>query len=397
MAFQDYLRRVNLFSNPTPRPSFKFQFPDMQPDNVDDNTPISKQRKPLDMSEMYKSIMDQEAGPAQQRYSKFLDEETPNRENFKPSKMNRLAAMLTGISEGISHGAGSGARTAREMLDEPFQGAMDEYKLKADKFAKGAELEERNVGNRVKTLWDTLRYNQELNREEANAPLRDAQTKYYAGRANELGKPKLLNSFTDTGSGTRRGVFSSSTSPKGFDILDLGKAGPSTQEQIDLAGKKAGAASNATLPGRLEVVREGAKQRRITQSEKFSSIEKLNEWKKNNQHMVPFKQPGGNLMFIDPNDPYNPIDTGIESGKYTDKQIEDLRQRHRIDLKTTPAPSTKKTTTTTIEGNKKVSTSETSGSAPTGKKVRMIDPNGQPWEIDESEVDEAISHGYKKG
>lgn len=395
MAFEDYLRRVNLFGNKTHRPSFQFQFPDQE-----EQQPPSRE---LGFPDVYRSVMEQEPGPAQQKYRQFLDEEIPSRENFKPSKMNRLAAMLSGISEGMQGGDGYGA--ARKVLDDPYKRAIDDFKLRGDKYVKAAELEEKNVGNRVKTLWDTLRYNQDMNQQLETKRLNDARINNYQSQATARGKPKLINSFTEGTSGIRKGVFDDPNSPNGYKVIDLGKAGMSTPEQIDFAGKKAGAESTATLPGRIKVAQVQGVERRATQAARFKSIRELNEWKNNNRGYEFFPQPGGNVIAIDKSDPSGSFDTGIDSGRWDDYQKSEAAKK----LKATPpgVNPTTRTTTTTVKGNERTSTT-TTGSAgatkPSGKTVVMISPEpitinghtGTEWVLSEEEAIEAEKNNWKR-
>lgn len=399
---QEYFRRRNLlspFGNSGFTPSFQFQFPD--PADMDNQSSPPPPRS-VDMSDLYGKLMGMEAGPAQQKYRQFLDEQTPNRDDYKPTKMNRLAAMLTGVSEGIARGGATGYGAARRVLEEPYSRAVADYNTKGDKLSKAAELEEKNIGNRVKVLWDTLRYNQDANRLDEAKRLNDARIKDYDARAAERGKPKLMNSYTDPSSGIRRGVFSDSANPQGFRIMDLGKGGFTPEEQVTLAGKKAGAESTATLPGRITVARVQGEERRNTQKQRFESIQKLNEWKKNNANYSLFPQPGGNVIAINKTDPSDSWDTGIDSGKWTDQQ----KNEGAKEVKKTPsgvAPTTR-TTKTTVKGDERTSTTTVTPGA--SGKVRLATPGGKAMTIngvtatefmlDPSEVDEALKHGWTR-
>jgi hypothetical protein len=54
-------------------------------------------------------------------------ENRPNRDEFKPSVWNRIAASLVGGSEGYSKGAGAGYAAARNVVEYPFEQKMGDW------------------------------------------------------------------------------------------------------------------------------------------------------------------------------------------------------------------------------------------------------------------------------
>jgi len=100
--------------------------------------------RPSRFQQIFDSARNIPPGPATSRYQQFLDQGLP--EQGKPSKVNRLAAILGGASEGYFRGAGAGVRTARSILDEPRERQLREYERKAKVLEGAAALEDKNLG-----------------------------------------------------------------------------------------------------------------------------------------------------------------------------------------------------------------------------------------------------------
>lgn len=116
-------------------------------------------------TDIYNSAMDMPEGPANTRYRKFLEEEMPKRE--PPSKMNRLAAILGGASEGYFRGANAGMETTQKALDAPYEDKLRDYTIKSKALQGAAAIEDKTLGRRA----SFARTAATMARDEANAKI----------------------------------------------------------------------------------------------------------------------------------------------------------------------------------------------------------------------------------
>jgi len=409
--------RPNIFGSQTYKPSFNIGSLDdpNDPSNAMsgfDFTPKSGQLpvpstndKKLDMSDVYRKIMDWEAGPEQQKYRQFLQEETPRREDYQPTKMGRLAAMLTGFGEGVQRGGASGAQAAQAALEAPYRSAMDTYRLKGEKLAKAAELEEKNVGNRVKTAWDVLRAQSEDEKLKAGEPLRQAQTQYYQARATDLGGPKAvgspyINPITGIGSITVKDP----TSPGGFKTVDLGQRGPTGAETAAQAGAVAGSQAKARLPS--EQALEGTRQanRVALEGVQFKNRQDLKVFEQQHPNYTRIEAPGADVQFVDPSGNLPTVHTGIASTAETPAQKEERAKRVKIapgapqtvisETRVSPEGDEKRTVT---QRNPKAKTSNViiNGQEYPPGTVEMV-KDGKSFPVNPAEVAQAEAAGFKR-
>lgn len=75
------------------------------------------------------------SAPALEAYKQHVSQ-MPQRSQFAPGKLDRLAAALAGVSSGWQQGAGAGIKSARDILDSKYQRAQ------ADWMSRGAGLKE---------------------------------------------------------------------------------------------------------------------------------------------------------------------------------------------------------------------------------------------------------------
>src|SRR5207248_6431777 len=150
-------RKRNIFDNPNIEPSFGqgSLFPSTKISNTapPDSSPASNLG---DFASYYAQLASQPEGPAQSQYRQFLSQQLPSKEQYKPGAISRIGAILSGLSTGITRGAGEGYATARGILDEPYREALESYKLQAGRLGEAAKVEQENELNRVKLARDIL-------------------------------------------------------------------------------------------------------------------------------------------------------------------------------------------------------------------------------------------------
>lgn len=395
----NYMRRRSVFSPPVnpaeTYPPFDFRAAaNAQGQNAEDDKLTVPQDKPASrFSSLYADLADETGGPAQKKYADFLNT-GPNRDDYKPTKVNRLAAILAGVSDGVKHGGGAGYKTATDILDQPYNEAQTDYDTQAKKLAAGANIEEKDMGRRVKLYQDMTQAERdkakdtETNRHnlatEGNSKLRAERTGLH------------YSDITDPNTGHRKTTVIGPDA-KTIGNIDLGKGALTPQEQIKEAGDKAGAAFNSTEGGRIRVARAGAAARgdeaRKTADAKFSNIQDLLQWKKDsgiNDKYEGRVNKDGKLVYVNKSDPNDFHVTDIDTGKMSDAD----KQKAKIELKQTAPPASNKDTKLTRDSNGRVieaKTTVTHGE----DKVKVTSPDGKTGTMSKAEADEAVKHGWK--
>jgi len=357
--------------------------------SFDDQQQEQEPREDYGLADVYSRLANAEPGPAQKRYRDFLENEMPTREQYKPSKTARLAAILGGVGEGIQNGAGRGLEVTNRMMDSGYNDAVNDFKMGADRFGKSAELEEKDINNRVKTYRDIIQ-DQIAQREDARkSRLTDAQIGNYQSLAKDRESQQATrgwNYFTDQNAGGSR--YGVRVGPSGqLEKVNAGQASP-TLEDI---GNVEGAKEKARYPFQANLARIRGDETRKNIQERFKQATDLIKFKNDNPNYKAQTLSDGSIVFVNPKDPRDMIITGLSSGKLGDKEKADLglevtKKKEDIKANTTTVKTTEekggKTTTTT---KKEV-----------GKRVRMIDPDGKEWNVDESEVAEAEKNHWKR-
>lgn len=147
----------------------------------------------------YKKATELPEGPATSRFSQFLQKPVPKKEDFKIGKIDRLAAILGGASEGYQKGAGAGLKTAGSVLDKPYEEGMQSYGMQGKNLEKGAEIESKNLGRAASFAKTSMtaanaQRTAELHAQDATdrAAHWDAQDKIAAKKAETAGFTKTL-------------------------------------------------------------------------------------------------------------------------------------------------------------------------------------------------------------
>ena len=107
----------------------------------------------VDNTERYRDELSQIRGqtPASNQYRQMLSQ-TPRREDYSPNKLTRFAAVLGGASAGYRGGVGAGVNAARGINESGYRDALEDHDRNLQGAYHGAELERRDVGDRVSDL-----------------------------------------------------------------------------------------------------------------------------------------------------------------------------------------------------------------------------------------------------
>jgi len=236
--------RGSLFDTQSPNDLYNYRFnPDWNtptgagPTSSSDDTSVTgdERRKLLDYFGLGKP------GVHQQAYTDYLANQ-PNPDNFKPSKGRRIAALLGGISQGFLGGDTRQALSVQHsILDEPYNDALQQYKIQGDRLKQAADIEQRDILNRTKQYWDTLRDMEEAKKLDVTSRRDQANEKYKLDRIQQMGTSKKWTTDAD-GNSILMAVM-----PDGSQMTsNLGKTGLTLREQeaiksaskLDLFGKE---------------------------------------------------------------------------------------------------------------------------------------------------------------
>src|SRR5439155_18781858 len=184
----------------------------------------------------------------QSQYRQFLSQQLPSKEQFKPGAISRIGAILSGLSTGITRGAGEGYATAQGILDEPYREGLERYKLQAGRLGEAAKVEQENELNRVKLARDILESQDRQRRAAIEEEVGRGRIANWESLAKSRGNSKPVgSSYLDLNTGIR---YQNMQNPDTGEItaVRLGKFGRTTQEEIGLAGGRAGAIERARQP-----------------------------------------------------------------------------------------------------------------------------------------------------
>jgi len=113
--------------------------------------PVEQQSRP-DFGQAYAELMKNESnGPNLSAYSKFVQEGPPKREDYKPSKLRRLAAILSGVTLGYNNPE-QGINTAATINETPYRKALETNRLKGGYLKEAADIENTGYGRQLATL-----------------------------------------------------------------------------------------------------------------------------------------------------------------------------------------------------------------------------------------------------
>lgn len=117
--------------------------PDSTPDDTESPVPSRQSSRFADIFNQAQALPE---GKANARYREFLDQGMPPEQ--KPGKLNRLAAILGGVSEGYFHGASKGFDTQDKILNAPHDREIKDFANKATVLNAAAGQEDKVDQNR---------------------------------------------------------------------------------------------------------------------------------------------------------------------------------------------------------------------------------------------------------
>jgi hypothetical protein len=126
--------------------------------------------------------------PSLDRYNQFL-QNAPKAEDYRPSKWERLAAGLGGISEGFKDPA-KGIATAIGLNRSRYNTAMEDYQNMAKPMAEAATIERQGIADKAKYMSDVndLMYKQQTLQRQQRA---DESLDQYRQRLTTQGDKRL--------------------------------------------------------------------------------------------------------------------------------------------------------------------------------------------------------------
>lgn len=388
----NYIRRNSLFSPPTQpgiNPSALSITPDMmgpqggqqQLGGQQQAQQVQQPPNPSTLTDAYREMMNAQSGPANQRYKDFLANEAPQKDDFKPTKMNRLSAVLAGASTGIQQGGAEGFKAAQGVLDEPFNDAMSNYKLRASKLEAGAGLEDKETNNKVKTYRDFI--TDEQNKRKDDIALKTL------GETHEMNQARI---------GNYNNLAATRETPQQRMDRALGTANATGKARVEGAKSIFDYEQPRKTADALKLINSRFDSNSKLQDQKFENIKALKQYVADNiapdkyDHVV---GKDGFVYGINRSDPTDVIKSTIDTGKLPPDQLAALRLKNSKELKASPGAAKKTETTTTVSGNKRTTTSTTT---PEGAnvKVDVIGPDGETGKMSVTELEEAQKHGWKK-
>jgi hypothetical protein len=101
--------------------------------------------------DVYNGLANQANGPAMSAYMQYLQTGAPKEENYKPSKMRRLAAALSGAAVGFRDPAG-GIAAAQSINNIPYEQELRKHDTREKQLRAAAGIEENLMQHRINAL-----------------------------------------------------------------------------------------------------------------------------------------------------------------------------------------------------------------------------------------------------
>lgn len=190
----------------------------------------------------YAELMKHQNGPAMSAYSKFVQQGPPQERDYKPGKVTRLGAILSGAAAGYRDPA-SGVETATNIIKRPYREAVARNQLQGSYLQEGAKLEDTSYQRQLQTMNQMrLAENQRIDNERQERQLQNTISK------NNLDMQKTLLEIARYGKSTHldknTGILYLVDELNPGKRTALGKYDQSSGERIGEATTKAQNASN---------------------------------------------------------------------------------------------------------------------------------------------------------
>lgn len=343
----------------------------------------------------YNKLMSAPSGPSQQNYKNFLDRGAPKEEDFKATKMQKLGAILAGVSTGMRDGGFEGYKASDAILSKPYNDATQKYKLEGNRLAEGAKLEETNYNNKVKTLRDILS-DEDKQRNDARAgKLTDAQIKDYESRiADRVGNKDLKGWTRGEDKTTGKTIYTriNPAVPGGIETREGNKTDLTPDEKDTADVKKAGKISNITL-GREKALNDYTRPQKTQDEldkearaeERAIAAAKRTADRTADNSDTPNRRLGERtLAFQTIRETHPELARSIK----VDPTTNIITSSDPVVLKMVDdAIAAKKAAKTPVAASPKVDNTA---------MVKMVDENGKEWDVKPSDVAVALTHKLKK-
>lgn len=153
---------------------------------------------------------------------------TPKEADFKPGKMNRLAAILSGVSEGWQRGAGAGVGIASDILQQPYERALRRHEIEGRGLKAAADISTNMMENQARVLktMEDARLNQQkylLDVQEAQERFKNGQStrEVNAARIDQIKQSMKQSGYREQKNETDGHTYM--INPWTGDSIDLGK------------------------------------------------------------------------------------------------------------------------------------------------------------------------------
>lgn len=378
-------KRVNRLASPFANPNIQgmnqddFNTQELPP--LEESVPVVEPPKP---KPNYAAMFDQPDGPVTKQYRDFLAAEAPTKEQFKPGKIDRIAAILSGVGEGISSKSPArGYSVMQSILDEPYKEAVSKYQDKNDRLSKGAKLEGDSSDHRRQIAKDILDYQHKDTDDERSAKLADVTERNSESAIAKRNADLLAAGWNKSEDDISGETIYTKLNPITGQIET--RRGPKTKltpneifqnrsKELEFSSKLTEGRQNRGRAQGLENSRTLAKESDARRDENFTSDEAARAARPPS----PTQEYTARI---------NAMNKAIESGEATAKDFDS----------TTGNAKTAKARTARDKylAAPKPKTDNKTTSPKVGTQVVMLDPQGKAWNVDAAEVDESTKHGWK--
>lgn len=207
--------------------------PDEETESTDESEPVGEPESQGQnrFQQIFSQAQAAPKGPLSDRLSQFLAKPVPTPQDTKPGKLNRLAAILGGASEGYQHGASAGIKTATSVLDRPFNQRLQTYKMEGQNLEKGADIESKNMGRAASFAKTAMLDEHNKKVEELHAADTEARSAHWDQLSKTANEKAKRAGFTKT-VGTDGHMYYTRPGANGtVESLDGGKMGESIPEK----------------------------------------------------------------------------------------------------------------------------------------------------------------------
>ena len=144
--------------------------------------------KPSDEFGRRFGMMAEQEGPAQTAYKQFLETQ-PTREGSRPGKLDRFAAILSGVTQGLKDPT-QGMKMAQYFRDRKYNENIEDFKLKGAGMKERAEEERQGMTSKRTIMNDIYKQMLDEKKYKSEEELRNAQIRNYDSQSAERDKPQ---------------------------------------------------------------------------------------------------------------------------------------------------------------------------------------------------------------